>query len=167
MKALILCAGKGTRLGLKRTPKAMVKINKKPVLEYLVNHLNKHGVNEIIVNISDHADYTKIFKYFGTRLLYFYEPVLMGEAGTELALLPWLGEEYIVMNGDTLTNVDITEMSKGYLNKMFYKERFGGTKVVQKWGMPFFKYEEKESYYFDIGTPKGLAKARRFYATNK
>jgi len=51
MKALILCAGKGTRLGLKRKPKCMVTVNRKPILEHLVNHLNKQGITDIAINI--------------------------------------------------------------------------------------------------------------------
>ena len=166
MKALILCAGKGTRLGYKSTPKCMAKVNGKPILEHLVNHLNKAGVSEIIVNISDHSDYTKIFKYFGTRLLYFYEPILMGEAGTELALSKWLGDKYIVMNGDTLTNVDIDKLTENY-SKSFSQNfsRYSGTKYVNKITPTGCEitWSGNGAYYFDIGTPAKLAKARRFF----
>src|SRR3990167_11492034 len=124
MRALILCAGMGTRLGLKKTPKCMVKVNRKPVLEHLVNHLNKHGITEIIVNI--HKNYEPIFKYFGTRLLYLYEPVLLGEHGTEKLLQNWLGDEYICMNGDTLTNLDIKKLIAKGTTTEFFKTRYAG-----------------------------------------
>lgn len=164
MKALILCAGYGTRLGLKKTPKCMVKVNGKPVLEHLVNHLNKHGVTEIIVNV--HSNYDKIFKYFGTRLLYLYEPVLLGEAGTEWILGEWLGSNYIVMNGDTLTNLDIKrliEEGAGYYKTRFVKQRYGGTMLINKGGLGFLDWDGDGAYYFDIGTPSKLARARRFF----
>lgn len=169
MKALILCAGKGTRLGLKKTPKCMVKVNGKPVLEHLVNHLNKAGITEIIVNV--HENYEKIFKYFGTRLLYLYEPTLLGEAGTEKLLQNWLGDEYIVMNGDTLTNIDLRYLvyhrnKNGLHCSKFTKERYGGAKIVRP---ELEKYEgcdeidDPNWYYLDCGTPAKLAKARKFF----
>ena len=164
MKALILTAGKGTRLGLRKTPKCMVKINKKPVLEHLVNHLNKAGITEIVVNISNHTDYTKIFKYFGTRLLYLYEPVLLGEHGTEKLLERWLGDSYIVMNGDTLTNIDITKLCNMMESTYFHKNgRYAGTKLIRKLLQGANFWEGDDAYYFDIGSPEKLAKARKFF----
>lgn len=182
MKALILCAGKGTRLGLKKTPKSMVKVNGKPILEHLVNHLNKAGITEIIVNV--HKDYDKIFKYFGTRLLYFYEPILLGEAGTEQMLKAWLGDEYIVMNGDTLNNIDLAKFIEGSRNSFstmhFYygrNDHYAGTKYVKPGARSIHKGKEyindavsfldEGEYYFDCGTPKKLAKARRYYAKHR
>lgn len=172
MKALILCAGKGTRLGLKKTPKCMVKVNGKPVLEHLVNHLNKHGIIDIVVNIN--KNYNKIFKYFGTRLLYFYEPILLGEYGTERMLREWLGDEYIVMNGDTLTNLNIqtlisrkSDITSEPKDIFFYKtDRYAGTKYVDTKALIAEEWDGDGAYYFDIGTPAKLAKARRYYARN-
>ena len=162
MKALILAAGKGTRLGLRKTPKCMVKVNGKPILEHLVNHLNKAGITEIIVNV--HENYEKIFKYFGTRLLYLYEPVLLGEDGTEKILSKWLGDEYIVMNGDTLTNVDINRMQRFHQGGVYfqYNERYCGTKLIRSGWVPI-TWDGDGAYYFDCGTKAKLAKARRFF----
>ena len=161
MKALILCAGNGTRLGLKTTPKCMAKVNGKPILEHLVNHLNKAGITEIIVNV--HNNYEKIFKYFGTRVLYLYEPVLLGEAGTEDLLQDWLGSRYIVMNGDTLTNIDINKLL-ALPNVYFYKNnRYAGTKYINNTYRTINLIDDPDWYYFDCGTPSKLAKARRYY----
>lgn len=165
MKALILVAGKGTRLGYKTKPKCMAVVNKKPVLEHLVNHLNKAGITEIVVNI--HKNYEPIFKYFGTRLLYLYEPVLLGEHGTEKLLHNWLGDHYIVMNGDTLTNVDIPRMVNFACNVEFKKERYAGTKVVNKLTDKKIVWDGDGAYYYDCGTPKKLAKARRELGRNR
>jgi NDP-sugar pyrophosphorylase family protein len=165
MKALILCAGNGTRLGYKRLPKCMAKVNGKPILEHLVNHLNKAGVTEIIVNV--HKNYEPIFKYFGTRLLYLYEPVLLGEAGTEDLLQDWLGDSYIVMNGDTLTNISIEKLMEHDDSIQFYIERYGGTKFIVKNSGVIWSWDGDGAYYFDCGTPKKLAKARRYYKTLK
>lgn len=161
MRALILCAGKGSRLGYKTKPKCMAMVNGKPILEHLVNHLNKAGITEIIVNV--HSHYDKIFKYFGTRLLYLYEPTLLGEDGTEKLLQDWLGDEYIVMNGDTLTNINISKLrEKGrFLHVVYFKkERYGGTKYIGD-GLNYANWNGDGAYYFDCNTPSKLAKARR------
>jgi len=170
MKALILCAGKGTRLGklTKDTPKVMLKVGGKPVLEHLVDHLNSFGITEIIVNL--HHKPEKIYKYFGTRLLYFYEPELLGEMGTEKRLRKWLGEEYIVMNGDTLTDIDIDELKYyGWSVESWDLEKivYTGTKYVSVdfGGKPF--QWDFDCYWQDIGTPEGLKKAREYYAKKK
>ena len=169
MKCLILAAGKGSRLGYKTKPKCMAMVNGKPILEHLVNHLNKYGITEIIVNISAHSDYKKIFKYFGTRLLYLYEPTLLGESGTEKVLQGWLGDEYIVMNGDTLTNLNLRKLQKNKTTTYFWNEgrdHYAGTKYVRKplsniWDD---SWDGDGAWYFDCGTPQKLAKARKFYA---
>ncbi len=51
-KAIILAAGQGTRVRplTKDLPKPMVPILGKPVMEYLIEHLARHGVTEIIVS---------------------------------------------------------------------------------------------------------------------
>ena len=65
MKAMILAAGKGTRVQplTHRLPKPMIPVVGKPVMEYLIEELAKHGFNEIMVNISHQAH--RIEEYFG------------------------------------------------------------------------------------------------------
>ena len=65
MKAMILAAGKGTRVQplTYELPKPMIPILGKPVMEYLVEHLVSHGVREIMVNVS--YLHQKIEEYFG------------------------------------------------------------------------------------------------------
>src|SRR3990167_2616750 len=79
MKALILSAGGGTRLGKlkKKIPKPMITVCNYPVLEHLVFHLSKFGITQIMVNL--HYKPEVIMNYFGTGLLYSYEPTLLGE----------------------------------------------------------------------------------------
>ncbi len=54
MKAMILAAGQGTRLRPLTyvMPKPMIPIMQKPVMEFLVELLRKHGFNQIMVNVS-------------------------------------------------------------------------------------------------------------------
>lgn len=64
-KAMILAAGQGTRVRplTKTVPKPMIPILGKPVMEYLIEHLARHGVKEIMVNLAH--NHQKIEAYFG------------------------------------------------------------------------------------------------------
>ena len=54
MKAIILAAGLGTRLRpmTENTPKALVKVNQKPLVEYQIEFLKERGIDEITCRIS-------------------------------------------------------------------------------------------------------------------
>ena len=55
-KGMILAAGQGTRVRplTKDLPKPMVPILGKPVMEYLIEHMARHGVRQIMVNVAYH-----------------------------------------------------------------------------------------------------------------
>lgn len=65
MKAMILAAGKGTRVWplTYELPKPMIPILGKPVLKYLIEHLARRGVRKIMINVS--YQHEKIEQYFG------------------------------------------------------------------------------------------------------
>ncbi len=171
MKAIILSAGIGTRLWplTKAIPKPMVEIAGKPVLEHIADYLNKHGIYEIIVNL--HYLPEKIMNYFGTRFIYSYEPKLLGEEGTIISLSRWIEKDFcVVVNGDTLTNLDLNEMfkmSKGQNVKFMDGETYAGVRIIS----PLYElgdkksanYQNKNDWWVDIGTPEGLRKARLLY----
>ena len=172
MKALILCAGLGTRLKpiTDKIPKCMVRVGGKPVLEHLVFHLWQFGINQIVVNL--HHKHQIIMDYFGERLLYLYEPQLLGEERTIECLRNWTTSDYmVVMNGDTLTNIDIKlmfTMCGGKNIKSMDKNIFTGTKILGPRyfylnDRSFVNYSNADTYWQDIGTHKGLKKARDYY----
>jgi mannose-1-phosphate guanylyltransferase len=125
-KAMILAAGQGTRVRplTKFTPKPMVPILGKPVMEYLVEHLARHGVGEIMVNVA--FLHWKIENYFGNgqrwgvELGYSYEGVRdqgevvckpVGSAGGMRKIQDFGGffdETFIVLCGDAIIDLDIT-----------------------------------------------------------
>lgn len=164
MIGLILCAGLGTRLYplTKDRPKCMVEVAGKPVLEHIADHMNKHGVWTIVVNL--HAFPETVMKYFGQRFLYLYEPQPMGEFATiNLVRAHWRFKEMVVMNGDTLTDLDFTQVP---LNSRCYSLLTGrhmGTTVFGS-GAHAYKRFDVSCRYFDIGTPEKLKIAREHYA---
>ena len=163
MRCLILSAGLGTRLGslTKNTPKPMVKIAGKPCLEHIVDHLNSYGITEIIVNT--HYLPEKIYKHFGTRLLYSYEPELLGEEKTILSLKDWLGDRFIVCNGDTLTDVNLYKMMRFYPSCRYMDgDVYAGTEIIHFNTTPK-KYYQEDAFWIDIGDPSRLKKARKYF----
>ena len=116
MKAVVLCAGIGTRLGslTKTVPKPMLPLNGRPLLAYTLNYLRQFDIREIAVNV--HFFPEQIINYFkdghsyGVQLYYSHEEKLLGTAGAMVKLAPWLEgeEEFMVLYGDILTDQDIS-----------------------------------------------------------
>ena len=125
-KAMILAAGQGTRIRplTKGMPKPMIPILGKPVLEYLIEHLARHGVKQIMINVAYH--HWKIENYFGdghrwgVEIGYSYEgkrehgeivPKPMGSAGGMRRIQDFSGffdETTLVLCGDAIIDLDIT-----------------------------------------------------------
>lgn len=116
--ALVMAGGFGTRLRpyTEDTPKPMLKVNDRPMLEISIEKLISHGANRII--ISTHYLPEKITEHFGNGeefgvdIQYVHETTPLGTGGA-LSLLPFHDENTLVMNGDILTNLDI-EMFLAY-----------------------------------------------------
>ncbi|MBB5369729.1 MULTISPECIES: sugar phosphate nucleotidyltransferase [unclassified Janthinobacterium] len=126
MKAMILAAGKGTRVRplTYDLPKPMIPILGKPVMAYLIEHLAKYGVRDIMVNVS--YLHEKIEEYFGdghqygVQIGYSFEgyttddsvvvPQPIGSAGGMKKIQEFGGffdDTTIVLCGDAVINLDI------------------------------------------------------------
>lgn len=172
MKALILCGGKGTRLRPITwfTPKPLIKITGKCVLEYIVDHLNHYGIYDIAINL--HYKPLQFIKTFGSKLLYSYEPKLLGEEGTINSLRSWFRGDYLlVQNGDTLTDLDINQMfrvSQGKNVKFMDGDTYAGVRIIRPdyyEGQKQFNYYDKKATWLDMGTFKNLRKAKNYVKT--
>ncbi len=118
MRAIILCAGFGSRLGYitKRIPKPMLRIGDKPILAYIIKNIAQHGYDNIIINLHYHAkmisDYFGNGDSLGVRISYSYEEELLGTAGAVKKMEEFFleEEEFLVHYGDVLTNQDYSMM---------------------------------------------------------
>jgi NDP-sugar pyrophosphorylase family protein len=119
MKAMIFAAGLGTRLGhvTKKTPKALVEINGKPMIERTITRLKSHGVSDIIINLHHFPDQVKSFvqskNNFGINITYSDESEQLLETGGGLMKASWFfndGEPFFVHNVDVLSDIDLSEM---------------------------------------------------------
>lgn len=124
-KGMILAAGQGTRVRplTKNLPKPMVPILGKPLLEYLIEHLARHGIQEIMMNVA--YNHYKIENFFGdgrrwgVEIGYSYEgvkdhgdtiPKPLGSAGGMRRIQDrggFFDETTIVLCGDALVDLDI------------------------------------------------------------
>jgi mannose-1-phosphate guanylyltransferase len=93
MKAMILAAGKGTRVRpiTHTTPKPMIPILQKPVMEFLLELLRQHGFNEIMVNVSHLAE--EIESYFRDGQRFGRVVAVAAEEQDRLHLFALLGKE--------------------------------------------------------------------------
>ena len=135
MKAMILAAGKGTRVRplTYELPKPMIPILGKPVMAYLIEHLAKHNINEVMINVS--YLHEKIQNYFGDghrfgiEIGYSFEgdisngmiiPSPVGSAGGMRKIQDFGGffdETTIVICGDAIIDLDITAAVKEHRRK--------------------------------------------------
>jgi NDP-sugar pyrophosphorylase family protein len=128
MRAMVLCAGYGTRLGdlTREIPKPMLCLGGRPMLEYILCHLKRHGFDEIGINLHFMPD--TIRNHFGDgarwglRIEYSREPQLLGTAGGTKSMEKFLrssaateqaaggSEPFLVHYGDVVTNQDFTAL---------------------------------------------------------
>ena len=116
MRAMILAAGLGTRLrpityGL---PKPMVPVLNRPVMEHIARLLVRHGFTEAIANV--HWFPETIEGHFGDgsalglELSYSREEQLLGTSGGVRNAAGFLGDTFLVISGDALTDIDLAAM---------------------------------------------------------
>ncbi len=123
MKALILAAGKGTRLRpiTDYIPKPMVPLHGKPLLEWVLIHLISYGIREYIIAVSYLAE--QIENYFGAgarwgiNIQYSYGPAPAGKAGEVWRAKDFLlnEEQFLVVPGDTICHLDYGELIQFHL----------------------------------------------------
>jgi D-glycero-alpha-D-manno-heptose 1-phosphate guanylyltransferase len=108
MKAIVLCGGLGTRLGVltRNTPKPLLKVANRPFISHVLDNLVAHGVNEIALAVGFqwgklHHELGESWK--GAPLHYTVERQPLGTGGAIKHAMDQLGwENALVANGDTL-----------------------------------------------------------------
>ena len=105
----MLAAGQGVRLRplTERIPKCMVRLGGKPLLEYGIRWLRKHGVTDLAVNL--HYLPEAVTEYFGdgerwdVHITYSREPEALGTAGGVKRMAPFFRGPFFVWYGDNLS----------------------------------------------------------------
>ena len=120
MKAVILAGGEGTRLRplTSNTPKPMMPLANKPMMEHIVALLALHGFDEIVVTVAFLAnqirDYFGDGSDFGVSMRYATEDTPLGTAGSVRNASAELDDTFLVISGDVLTDIDLTAFVKAH-----------------------------------------------------
>lgn len=114
MQAVILSGGQGTRLRplTSTMPKPAVPMANRPMLWYMVDWLARHGVEDIVMSVGFLADGLRAALdetgHEGVAIRYVEEPEPLGTAGAVKFAEKHLDERFLVLNGDILTDFDIS-----------------------------------------------------------
>ena len=121
---MILAAGLGTRLRplTEKLPKPLISLGGTPIIEWNLRLLRKHGIREVIVNLHHLGFMIKETlgdgSQLGMRIHYSPEPILLGTGGGIKAVESFFeGEPFLVMNGDTIIDVDLNRLVNAHLDR--------------------------------------------------
>ncbi|MBN1517175.1 nucleotidyltransferase family protein [Candidatus Sumerlaeota bacterium] len=162
MQAVVMAGGFGKRLQplTDETPKPMLHVGEKPIMEHIINQLRESGIEK--VNVTTHFQPEKIIDHFGNgekfgvEIDYVSEDSPLGTAGA-LSLMEKPDAPLLVINGDILTRVDFRA-----LRKFHHKQKADLTVgvrqydlqipygVVQTQGSQVVDLKEKPSYTFFV-----------------
>lgn len=123
MKVVVSAGGKGTRISsvASTIPKPMISICGKPVLERQVECLRRQGFRDFIFTVGHLGqqiqDYFGDGSRFGVTITYYVEREPLGTAGALVALREQLKEDYLLINGDLIFDVDIGRMIRFHQQK--------------------------------------------------
>lgn len=117
MKAMVLAAGQGTRLRplTDHTPKALVPVAGRPMIEYSLLLLRHYGIRDIIINLHHLGDQIESYlgtgKQWGLKITYSKELELLDTGGGLLKAKPFLQEgTFIVINTDVLIDLSLSDL---------------------------------------------------------
>jgi len=113
---VIMAGGLGTRLGelTKDTPKPMLKVGTKPMLEHIIDMFVSHGFTKFMLSVNFKAEvikeYFKDGSAFGIEVKYLEEKQRLGTGGALSLIDIKLNEPFFVTNGDVLSSIDYEEL---------------------------------------------------------
>ena len=162
-KVILMVGGLGTRLRplTEHTPKPMLKVGDKPILETIILNFKKYGFVNIVLSVNYKSElieaYFKDGREFGVNIEYIHEEKRMGTAGALSLMHKKLDEPFFVMNGDLLTNINFEHMMEYHLansatatmgvREYDFQVPYG---VVNLDGMDIHSIEEKPVHKFFV-----------------
>lgn len=120
---VLMAGGLGTRLRplTENTPKPMLKVGDKPILQTIIENFARYGFTHIIISVNYLADQIMEFfgdgTAFGVTIEYVKEEKRLGTAGALDLMRDRLQKPFFVMNGDLLTNMNFESMLQKHLDQ--------------------------------------------------
>jgi len=160
-RAIILAGGKGTRLKpyTISLPKPLVPIGDKPILERIIEQLKSHGFTHITITVNHMAEIIKAFFGDGSKWDIFIDYTVENKALSTmgpLTLVNDLPDNFLVMNGDVLTDLQFDQFYKSHVSSdaIFTIASHRRTEKID-YGLlhhdkdnKLIKFEEKPNYDF-------------------
>lgn len=164
MQAVILAGGKGTRLRPYTTvlPKPLMPVGDMPILEIVLRQLKEAGFSSVILAVGYMEHLFRSFfqdgEHYGLNIEYSFEKEPLGTAGPIGLMLDRLEENFLVMNGDLLTNINFRDIYHHHIDsKSAATIALHERKVNIDYGVVkcddnnhLVEYEEKPSFSFEV-----------------
>lgn len=122
-KAMLLAAGEGTRLRplTLETPKALLPVGERPLIELQLAWLKHHGIQEVAINLYHLGDKVRNFlgdgSRFGVKISYSPEEKLLGTAGGIKRMEHFFDNTFVVVYADVFTDFNLSAMVKFHRQK--------------------------------------------------
>lgn len=119
---VLMAGGLGTRLKplTHETPKSMLKVKGKPILEIILEGCMKYGFSNFIFSVNYKSEIIEEYfgngKKFGVKIKYVHDKGRMGTAGSLYFLKKQLTKDFLVMNADLLTNINFEHLVDFHLS---------------------------------------------------
>ena len=149
MKAVILAGGLGTRLLplTKKTPKPMLPLGKKPILEHIIDWTRDNGVKSIVLCVSYLPDVIENHfgdgKKFGVNIEYAISNKPLATAGQLKTAEEFIEDTFVCMYGDSIFNFSLRNMIKQHNKKKAFAT------------MGLYEYKTNLEYGVIETSPKG------------
>lgn len=114
--ALIMAGGRGERLKplTDTTPKPLLKVGDKPIIEHNIDRLNTYGIDDIWISVqylgNQLVEYFKDGSEKALRINYVWEENALGTAGALALVDGFIHDHVLMMNSDLLTNIDFEDL---------------------------------------------------------
>lgn len=160
MDAIILAGGRGTRLKpvTDFIPKPLIPINNVPILEWQIRFLKKFKINNIIVCTSYKSEQIENFlrmkENFGLRIKVSIEKKPLGTGGAIKKASKFIrSENFLVLNGDTITNIPINQLKshQNVIASVKLHTKYGILETKDGFVIKFSEKKEIENIWMNAG----------------
>jgi NDP-sugar pyrophosphorylase family protein len=149
LKAIILAGGRGNRLRpiTNYVPKPLVPIKNIPIIEWQIKYLKKYGVNEVIICTGYKTKMIENYlgiKNTGVKIKFSIEKSPLGTGGAIKKAGKMIKDKsFFVINGDVITNIDLTKLAKkpNSIASIELRTKFG---ILETNGNKISKFREKK-----------------------
>lgn len=167
LSVALLAGGLATRLGelTKKEPKALVKVNAVPFIDYQLRWLAHQGITTVVLCVGHFANQIETFvgngSQYGLTVKYSYDGgSRLGTGGAIHKALPLLGSEFFVMYGDSYLQLSLSELATTHFRSralatmaIFRNQGLWDTSnvIVDGSKASYSSFPEKKAEYIDYG----------------